>query len=80
MLGDVSGSGAGAEEEIVNEVSVRVFEALPATSVTMIVQSEYVPSARVPRVIVFVDASALVVTLLQLPPYVIVPASFEVNE
>ena len=63
-----SGSGSDAGALIVKEVIVRVFEALPAVSVTMIVQSEYVPTARVSRMIGFVDASASVVALEQLPP------------
>ncbi len=75
-----SGSEGDAGALIVKEVIVRVFEALPAVSVTMIVQSEYVPTARVSRVIELVVANALVVALLQLPPYVIVPSSLEVNE
>lgn len=62
-----------------NEVKVRVFEALLDASVTMTVQSEYDPTASVSRVIVFEPLVALVVALVQLPPYVIVPASSVVN-
>ena len=45
----------------------------------MIVQLVYVPSARALNVIVLLEAVAAVVELLQLPPYVIVPASSELK-
>ncbi len=61
----------------VNEVTARALLALPEASVTVIVQFEYVvPSFRALKVIVLLSAAAAVVELLQLPPYVIVPASF----
>ena len=64
----------------VNEVTSRASLALPEASVTVIVQSEYVvPSFRALKVIVLLSAAAAVVELLQFPPYVIVPASFEEN-
>ena len=64
----------------VNEVTARALLALPEESVTVIVQFEYVPSFRALNVMVLSPADdAVVVELLQLPPYVIVPASFELN-
>ena len=51
--------------------------ALLALSVTIIVQSLYDPSARALKVIALLPEEAEEVELLQLPPYVIVPASFE---
>ena len=64
----------------VNEVTVRGLLVLPEASVTVIVQFEYVvPSFRALKVIVLLVAEAEEVELLQLPPYVIVPASFELN-
>ena len=58
----------------VNEVIARASLALPEASVTVIVQSEYVPSLKVSRVIVLFPATAIVVLEEQGPPYVIVPA------
>ena len=61
----------------VNEVTSRAMLAFPLESVTVIVQLEYVPSFRALNVMVLSPADdAVVVELLQLPPYVIVPASF----
>ena len=62
----------------VNEVTARALLALPEESVTVIVQFEYVvPSFRALNVMVLSPADdAVVVELLQFPPYVIVPASF----
>ena len=59
----------------VNEVTARILLALLAASVTVMVQFEYVPSARAVNVIVFAQTVADVVALLQEPPYVMVPAS-----
>ena len=56
----------------VNEVTARALLTFPAESVTLIVQSEYGPSARALKVIVLLS-----LLLLQLPPYVMAPASFE---
>lgn len=75
LFDSTSGSGSEVPEEMVNEVTARVLEVLPAVSVTMIVQLEYVPTARAVSVIVFDPDEALVVTLLHDPPYEIVPAS-----
>ena len=63
----------------VNEVTERVLLAFPEESVTIIVQSEYVPSSRAVKVMALFEAEAEEVELLQLPPYVMVPASFEEN-
>ena len=64
----------------VNEVTARALLVLPEESVTVIVQFEYVvPSFRALKVIVLLSAAAAVVELLQFPPYVMVPASFEEN-
>ena len=64
----------------VNEVTVRALLVLPEASVTVNVQFEYVvPSFRALKVIVLFVAEAEEVELLQFPPYVIVPASFELK-
>ena len=52
---------------------------LPEESVTAIVQLSYVPSSRAVNVMALFEAEAEEVELLQLPPYVMVPASFEEN-
>ena len=70
----------GALVSIVKEFTDRALLVLPALSLTVIVQFEYVsPSFRALKVIVLLSAAAAVVELLQLPPDVIVPASFEEN-
>ena len=61
----------------VNEVTVRLLLAFPEESVTVIVQSEYVPSSRAVKVMALLPEEADVVELLQLPPYVMVPDSFD---
>ena len=66
---------AGALVSMVNEVTANGVEALPAVSVTVTVQSLYVPSVRVLKVIRLAPDAATVVVLEQLPPYIIVPAS-----
>ncbi len=63
----------------VNEFTERVLLAFPEESVTIIVQSEYVPSSRAVKVMALFEAEAEEVELLQLPPYVMVPASFDEN-
>jgi len=63
----------------VNEVTERVLLAFPEESVTVIVQSEYVPSSRDVKVMLLLPEEAEEVELLQLPPYVMSPASFEEN-
>ena len=61
----------------VNEVTERILLVFPEESVTVIVQSEYVPSSNAVKVMALLPEEADVVELLQLPPYVMVPASFE---
>ena len=61
----------------VNVVIVKELLTFPAESVTVIVQSEYVPSLNVFRVIVLFPAIAIVVLEEQVPPYVMVPASVD---
>ena len=63
----------------VNEFTERVLLAFPEESVTVIVQSEYVPSSRDVKVMLLLPEETDEVVLLQLPPYVIVPASSEEN-
>ena len=64
---------------IVNEVTARALLAFPAESVTLTVQLEYVPSARVLKVTVLLSASAEVSELLQPPAYEMVPIWFELK-
>ena len=61
----------------VNVVIVKELLTFPSESVTVIVQSEYVPSLNVFRVIVLFPATAIVVLEEQVPPYVMVPASVD---
>ena len=61
----------------VNEVTERALLAFPEESVTVIVQFEYVPSFSAVKVMALLPEEAEEVELLQLPPYEIVPASFE---
>ena len=63
----------------VNEFTERVLLAFPEESVTIIVQSEYVPSSRAVKVMLLLPEDAEEVELLQLPPYVMSPASSEEN-
>ena len=60
-----------------NDVIVKELLTFPSESVTVIVQSEYVPSLNVFRVIVLFPATAIVVLEEQVPPYVMVPASVD---
>lgn len=69
----------GAVVSIINGAKVRILLTLFAASLTVIVQFEYAPSARVLRVRVLVPTLAEEVVLVHEPPYVIVPASFVVN-
>ncbi len=48
--------------------TVKTFETLLNISVTVIVQSEYVPSAKVSKAITLNPVSTVVVELEQLPP------------
>ena len=69
----------GALVSIVKEFTFRVLLVLPALSLTVMVQLACCASPRALKVIVLLSAAAAVVELLQLPPYVMVPASFEEN-
>ena len=69
----------GAVVSTTNEFIVKELLAFPAESVTVIVQSEYVPSFKETKVIVLLSVVADVVPDEQEPPYVIVPASEDEN-
>ena len=73
----VTSLSVGIVVSIVKELTESELLELLVLSVTVIVQLVYVPSARALNVIVLLEAVAAVVELLQLPPYVIVPASSE---
>ena len=75
----VTSLSVGIVVSIVKELTESELLELPKLSVTVIVQLVYVPSARALNVIVLLEAVAAVVELLQLPPYVIVPASSELK-
>ena len=62
---------------IVKEVIASELLVFPVESVTVIVQSEYVPSFKATRVMVLFPLTADVVFEEQEPPYVIVPVSSE---
>ena len=82
MVGDVTAVtslSVGPFVSIIKELTDSVVLVLLALSVTDIVQLLYVPSANSLKVIVLLPEDADVVELLQLPPYVIVPASFELK-
>ena len=64
----------GAVDSTVKEVIASVLLTFPAESVTLIVQSEYVPSLKETKVIVLLPDVADVVLEEQEPPYVMVPA------
>ena len=68
-----------SEEETVKVVIVSMLLSFPAESVTLIVQSEYVPSLKEIKMIVLFPIVAWVVPDEQEPPYVMVPASSEEN-
>ena len=69
----------GAVVSILKEVTGWALLVLLALSVTLMVQLLYVPSASSLKVIVLLPATELLSVLLQFPPYVIVPASFELK-
>ena len=69
----------GAVVSITNELIFRVTLLFPAESVTVIVQSENVPSLKEIKVMVLLSVVAEVVLEEQEPPYVIVPASDDEN-
>ena len=62
-----------------NEVIVSKLLSFPASSETVIVQSEYVPSLKVLNMMVLCPETAEVVLEEQEPLYVIVPASVDTN-
>ena len=68
-----------SEEETVKVVIVSMLLSFPAESVTLIVQSEYVPSLKEIKMIELFPIVAWVVPDEQEPPYVMVPASSEEN-
>ena len=72
----VTSASAGGTATV-NEVTERALLALPEESVTIIVQSEYVPSSRAVKVMLLLPEEEEEVELLQLPPYVMSPASSE---
>ena len=63
----------------VNEVIERALLTFPAESVTVTVQFEYVPSGRVLKSILLLPTEDELSELLQLPPYVMSPASVELK-
>ena len=64
---------------MVKEFTDKTLLVLPALSLTVILQFAYVASPKALKVIVLLSAAAAVLELLQFPPYVIVPASSELN-
>ena len=75
----VTSTTTGAVVSTVKGVIVRVLLVFPAESVTVIVQSEYVPSFKETKVIVLFPEVADVIPDEQEPPYVIVPVSSDEN-
>ena len=75
----VTSATTGAVVSTVKGVIVRVLLAFPAESVTVIVQSEYVPSFKETKVMVLFPEVADVIPDEQEPPYVIVPVSSDEN-
>ena len=75
----VSSLSVGAVVSITKVLTESAVLALLALSVTVMVQSLYDPSARALNVIVLLPTEDELSELLQLPPNVIVPASFELK-
>jgi hypothetical protein len=75
----VTSASVGAVVSIVNAVTLRSELGFPAESVTLTVQLLCAPAERVLNVTVLLPTDADVVALEQSPPYVIVPASVELN-
>ncbi len=69
----------GPVVSIVKELTGKLLLELLALSVTEMVQLLWVPSASSLKVIVLLSAVAEVEELPQAPPYVIVPASFDLK-
>ena len=68
-----------AVRSTINDVIASVLLTFPAESVTVIVQSEYVPSFKETKVMVLFPEVADVIPDEQEPPYVIVPVSSDEN-
>ena len=75
----VTTASVGAVVSITKVGTFKTDETFPAASVTVIVQLEYVPAVSVLNATVVLPAIADVVVAEQEPPYVIVPASVELN-
>ena len=75
----VTSATTGTIVSTVKGVIVRALLAFPAESVTVIVQSEYVPSFKETKVIVLFPEVTDVIPDEQEPPYVIVPVSSDEN-
>lgn len=75
----VTTASVGAVVSTTNVGTVNTDDAFPAASVTRIVQLEYVPCASALNVIVLLPDVADIVAEEHEPPYVIVPASVELN-
>ena len=75
----VTTASVGAVVSITKDGIFKTEEILPAASVTVIVQLEYVPATRAVNVIVLFPDVTDVVAEEQLPPYVIVPAFVDEN-
>ena len=70
---------AGLLEPMEKELTDRGLLVLLALSVTLIVQLSYVPSGRALKVIVLLPDEVVLSELLQLPPKIVSPASFELK-
>ena len=75
----MTSTSVAAVVSTMNDVIVSELLTFPAASVTLIVQSEYVPSFKETKVMVLFPLVADVVPDEQEPPYVIVPASLVEN-
>ena len=75
----VTSISVAAVVSTMNVVIVSVLLTFPVESVTVIVQSEYVPELKEFRVIVLFPLVAEVIPDEQEPPYVMVPASDDEN-
>ena len=75
----VVSTSVDAVESTRNEVNVSKLLSFAALSVTVIAQSEYVPSLKVLKVMLLIPETAEVVLEEQGPPYVIVPSSSDEN-
>ena len=78
-VGTIVTSASTGDMATVNGVTGRALLTFPAESVTVTVQSEYVPSGRVLKSILLLPTEDELSELLQLPPYVMSPASVELK-